>query len=55
MYAPVVTRFVTWQPELTNASRTYVDAVWSHPWMKEWVAAAEAEPWRLEKYETPTD
>jgi glutathione S-transferase len=51
MYAPVVSRFVTWQPELTAASHAYVQAVWSHPLMKEWVAAAEAEPWRIAKYE----
>jgi glutathione S-transferase len=55
MYAPVVARFVTWQPELTPATKAYVDAIWSHPWMKEWIAAAEAEPWHLAKYDTPPD
>lgn len=55
MYAPVVARFVTWRPELTPATKAYVDAIWSHPWMKEWIAAAEAEPWHLAKYDTPPD
>lgn len=55
MYAPVVARFVTWAPELTKDSAAYVDAVWNHPYMKEWLAAAAAEKWVLEKYETAID
>ena len=53
MYAPVVARFVTWAPELSAASQSYVDAVWQHAWMREWVAAAEAEPWTVARYEDP--
>lgn len=55
MYAPVVARFVTWAPDLTKDSAAYVDAVWNHPYMKEWLAAATAEKWVLEKYETAAD
>ncbi|MBI1244826.1 MAG: glutathione S-transferase [Alphaproteobacteria bacterium] len=53
MYAPVVARFHTWQPALTARSRAYVDAVWNHPFMAQWVADAKAEPWTLAKYENP--
>ncbi len=55
MYAPVVTRFVTWAPELAPDAAAYVDAVSDHPFMVEWRKAAEAEPWTNPKYETPGD
>jgi glutathione S-transferase len=53
MYAPVVTRFLTWQPELSAASRAYCDAVRAHPLVERWYADAAAEPaaWLLKKYE----
>jgi glutathione S-transferase len=53
MYAPVVTRFLTWQPELSATSRAYCDAVRAHPLVERWYADAAAEPaaWRLPKYE----
>jgi len=55
MYAPVVTRFLTWAPELTATSRAYVQAVRAHPLMERWHAEAAAEPaaWLLDKYENP--
>lgn len=53
MYAPVVSRFVTWAPPLPDQASRYVEAVWDHPWLREWRRAAEAEPWVIEKYETP--
>lgn len=53
MYAPVVSRFVTWEPDLPAAAKAYVSAVWEHPHMVEWRKAAEAEPWVIAKYETP--
>jgi glutathione S-transferase len=54
MYAPVVTRFLTWAPELTEASRAYVAAVRAHPLVDRWYREAEAEPaeWREAKYDT---
>jgi len=53
MYAPVVTRFLTWRPELSAATRTYVDAVRAHPLVREWYDAAAKEPadWLVEDYE----
>ena len=55
MYAPVVTRFVTWAPELPADAAAYVDAVWDHPLMREWQQAADAEPWTNPKFEAPVD
>jgi len=54
MFAPVVTRFLTWQPELREVSRGYVAAVRAHPLVERWYAEAAAEPaeWLLEKYES---
>jgi glutathione S-transferase len=57
MYAPVVARFLTWQPDLTATSRAYCDAVRAHPLVARWYAEAAAEPaaWLLDKYEnTPS-
>jgi glutathione S-transferase len=53
MYAPVVSRFVTWEPELPADAKAYVAAVSDHPFMKEWFAGAQAETWVIDKYETP--
>ncbi len=48
MFAPVVSRFVTYAVELDPVSRAYVDAVSALPAMKAWVAAARAEAERIE-------
>ena len=55
MFAPVVTRFLTWQPDLSATSRAYVAAVRAHPLMERWHAEAAAEPaaWLIERYENP--
>jgi glutathione S-transferase len=44
MYAPVVSRFVTYDVQLEPISKAYADAIWSLPAMQDWVAAAIAEP-----------
>ena len=43
MFAPVVTRFVTYEVALDEACAAYRDAVWSMPEMQEWIAAARRE------------
>lgn len=55
MYAPVVARFLTWQPDLTPTSRGYCAAVRAHPLVARWYDEAAAEPaaWLLDKYENP--
>jgi glutathione S-transferase len=53
MYAPVVTRFLTWRPAISTASQAYVDAIRAHPLVVEWYDAAAQEPsdWLVEEYE----
>lgn len=55
MFAPVVARFRTWQPDLTADSAAYVAAARAHPLLVRWYAEAMAEPeaWLLDKYENP--
>jgi glutathione S-transferase len=54
MFAPVVARFLTYAPPLTEASLDYCRAVRAHPQVDAWYRAAAEEPeaWRLEKYES---
>jgi glutathione S-transferase len=53
MYAPVVTRFLTWRPDISSATQAYVDAVRAHPLVSEWYDAAAREPadWLVDDYE----
>ena len=54
-YAPIVCRFVVWEPALSAASSDYVRAVWAHPLVEEWIEGGLAETWRSPKYEEPVD
>jgi glutathione S-transferase len=51
MYAPVVTRFKTYDVKLSKPSQDYCEAVLALPAMQDWYDAAEAEPWTLPQYE----
>jgi len=53
IYAPVVSRFLTYGVAVPGFARSYMQAVWEHEWMRQWVAAAEAEEWVIEQYEVP--
>lgn len=44
MFAPVVTRFRTYDVPLDPACARYSAAIWALPAVREWVAAAQAEP-----------
>lgn len=44
MFAPVVTRFITYEVALDPVCVAYCDTIMALPAMKEWVAAAEVEP-----------
>jgi glutathione S-transferase len=44
MYAPVVTRFLTYDVALDKACMAYCKRIMELPAMKEWVAAAKKEP-----------
>ncbi len=49
MYAPVCTRFLTYDVKLDAQSAGYCRAIMSWPAVEEWVAAAKAEPDELEE------
>ncbi|WP_415641533.1 glutathione S-transferase family protein [Sphingomonas antarctica] len=51
MFAPVCTRFMTYQLPIARFAQTYVDAVLAHPFMLDWIAAAQDEQWVIDKYE----
>ncbi|MGD9538711.1 MAG: glutathione S-transferase family protein [Alphaproteobacteria bacterium] len=51
MFAPVVTRFLTYGVTVDAASRAYCEAIMAHPLVARWVAEARAETMRIEKYE----
>lgn len=54
MYAPVVTRFLTWQPQLSADTMAYCRAVRNYPQVAAWYdeAAREPDAWQLPDYET---
>jgi glutathione S-transferase len=52
MFAPVVTRFVTYSIPLPRFAASYAEAVLEHPFVRDWLAAAQEEPWVVEKFET---
>ncbi len=52
-YAPVVSRFITYGIGVPGFAVTYMQAVWEHEWLQDWIAAAEAEEWVIEQYEGP--
>ena len=53
IYAPVVSRFMTYGVGVPGFALTYMEAVWTHDWMQAWIAAAEAEGWVIEQFEEP--
>ena len=51
MYAPVVTRFITYGVPVPPFAELYMKAVLSHPHVSEWIDKAQDEPWIIEQYE----
>ena len=51
MYAPVVTRFITYGVPVPNFAGIYMKAVLSHPHVAEWIDKAQDEPWVIESVE----
>jgi glutathione S-transferase len=51
MYAPVVSRFHTYEIEIGEAARAYMQAVVALPAWSEWERAASQEPWILPRGE----
>ena len=48
MYAPVVSRFLSYRDAMPDDIRTYCGAVWDHPFMQEWRRDAQAETWAID-------
>ena len=55
MFAPVVARFISYQPPLSAVAQSYVQSVRAHPLVDTWYRLAMDEPlsWQLDKYESP--
>ncbi|NJM50088.1 MAG: glutathione S-transferase family protein [Sphingomonadales bacterium] len=53
MFAPVVTRFVTYGFTLPGFAAAYAETMMQHSWMTQWYEAAAAEEWTIEKFENP--
>ena len=53
MYAPVVSRLLTYRPKLGAASEAYAAAVRAHPLVDAWYrdAAAEPDDWKIARFE----
>jgi glutathione S-transferase len=49
LFAPVATRFVTYDVKLDAASAAYCKTVMAMPEMREWIAAAQSEPDDIEE------
>lgn len=51
MFAPVVTRIITYQLPIARFASAYIDAVIHHPFMQDWIAGAQEEDWVIQQYE----
>jgi glutathione S-transferase len=51
MYAPVVTRFRTYDVKLADTLAAYCDRIMALPELQEWIAAAKLEPDDIDELE----
>ena len=51
MFAPVVTRFVTYKVPMPPFAAAYMNAVLDQPDVTDWIEKAQDEPWVIEEYE----
>lgn len=53
MFAPVVTRLLTYKPPVADDTQAYCEAVRAHPLVSEWYDLAAQEPaaWQMDHYE----
>jgi glutathione S-transferase len=51
MYAPVATRFRTYQVDLDAETNAYIDAIYALPAMRAWIEGAKKETWTIAAYE----
>lgn len=50
-YAPIVSRFVTYGIGVPGFAQTYMQALWEHDWMQQWIEAALTEEWTISQFE----
>jgi len=50
-YAPIVSRILTYGIGVPGFAQSYMQAIWEHDWMREWIGAAESEEWVIEQVE----
>ncbi|MEL6707721.1 MAG: glutathione S-transferase family protein [Pseudomonadota bacterium] len=50
-YAPIVSRFLTYGIGVPGFAQSYMQAIWEHDWMREWIGGAESEEWVIEQVE----
>jgi len=50
-YAPVVSRFQTYGIGVPGFAQSYMQAIWEHTWMEQWIEAAQEEQWVIQQYE----
>lgn len=53
MFAPVCTRIVTWSLPIARFATAYLEAMFAHPFIQDWIAGAQEEDWVIEKFEQP--
>jgi glutathione S-transferase len=53
VYAPIVSRFITYGIGVPGFAVAYMQAVWEHEWLQAWIDAAEGEEWVIEQFEQP--
>ncbi|MEQ1541006.1 MAG: glutathione S-transferase family protein [Novosphingobium sp.] len=51
IYAPVVSRFISYGIAVPGFAVAYMEAVWEHEWLQAWIEAAETEDWVIEQWE----
>lgn len=53
IYAPVVSRFLSYGVPVPGFAVAYMQAIWDHEWVRAWVAAASEEEWTIEQFDGP--
>lgn len=50
-FAPVASRFTSYGFALPGFAASYVEALWEHAWLQQWLADAQAEPWTIPRWD----
>jgi glutathione S-transferase len=55
IYAPIVSRFMSYGVRVPGFAEAYMQAVWEHDWMQAWVTAAQDEEWVIAQWDAPQE